>query len=1059
MRPRSRGRRPGGLLALALAAALGAGPAAGGFPRHGGAAAPAGGTAYRTGAGRVDDPGVLNVHVVPHTHDDVGWLKTVDQYYYGTNSSLQQAAVRYIIESVVRALLEDEHRTFIYCESAFFWRWWSEQTDARKGQVRGLVRDGRLQFVNGGWSMHDEAGAHYVDMIDQTTRGHDFLKAELGAVPKIGWQIDPFGHSAVQAYLLSAEVGFEALFWGRQTYSELEARKQNRSLEFVWEASETLGASAQVFTGAFSSGNYGPPEGFEFDLGNGPGDAICDNPALLDYNVEAKVDEFVARAREIAAWHRGTDIMLPFGTDFTYGQALSWYTNIDKLIHYVNQDDREVNVFYSTPEAYVKAKKASVPEGFPTRTGDFFPYADNNHGWWTGYFTSRPTQKRFFRYGGGYLQSARQLDVVAGGATGFSTDPLEDAVGLVQHHDAITGTAKQHVANDYALRVNAGLVEAAQLVNAALRVAVAGLRRHAARLAERGGAGDLRRVTLGAMRDLLPRRRAPLLRGAGPSEPRLGEAGAAARRLSALELLGSAEGAEGEFVQCPLLNVSSCAITEELTANGTTVQAVVYNPTAWERDEYVRVPVASEAVAVFAGSGAPVVSQLIPVDPKDAQGDAKWTLTFKARLPPAGFAAFSVVSQQLPADALPAVRSEATSFGPGETATLRAGALSVTAAPDRRGLQLRFGNGTQVGVAMHYYEPVAPNDVQNDGAYIFRPGRKVPMPGTGKQTLYKGPVVEELWSDFGEWAAVKWRSYDSDPKMEQEWTVGPIPIADKVGKEVCLRFTSNLKSGRTFYTDSNGRDMMERTFNATVEQASEPVAANYYPITAAIAVRDRAAGTEFAVVTDRAQGAASLHPGEIEVMVHRRLLVDDARGVGEALNETACGCSACECAGLTARGVHTMVVGDGPDQAVPRRTQQLLAQDPVVVAFRPAAGVERALPEFSALAGALPPNVQLLTLKRLDDEHDGDAVLVRLAHLYQKGEHAALSGKATVDLKGVLDGAEIKAVEEVTLSANQAKDFARLRGFPQRGRPLRSAADTAVELGAMEIRTFRVHLA
>lgn len=54
--------------------------------------------------------------------------------------------------------------------------------------------------------MHDEAAPHYIDMIDQTTLGHRYIKEQFNLTPRIGWQIDPFGHSAVQAYLLGAEV-------------------------------------------------------------------------------------------------------------------------------------------------------------------------------------------------------------------------------------------------------------------------------------------------------------------------------------------------------------------------------------------------------------------------------------------------------------------------------------------------------------------------------------------------------------------------------------------------------------------------------------------------------------------------------------------------------------------------------------------------------------------------------------------------------------------------------------------------------------------------------------
>lgn len=54
--------------------------------------------------------------------------------------------------------------------------------------------------------MHDEATTHYIDMIDQTTLGHHAIKSQFNKTPRAGWQIDPFGHSAVQAYLLGAEV-------------------------------------------------------------------------------------------------------------------------------------------------------------------------------------------------------------------------------------------------------------------------------------------------------------------------------------------------------------------------------------------------------------------------------------------------------------------------------------------------------------------------------------------------------------------------------------------------------------------------------------------------------------------------------------------------------------------------------------------------------------------------------------------------------------------------------------------------------------------------------------
>ncbi|CAG7732367.1 unnamed protein product [Allacma fusca] len=115
--------------------------------------------------------GYLNIHLVPHSHDDVGWLKTVDQYYYGDKNGIQLAAVQYILDSVVSELQKSPDRRFIYVETGFFWRWWTNQDADTQRVVTNLINTGQLEFISGGWCMNDEATTHYNAIIDQMTLG------------------------------------------------------------------------------------------------------------------------------------------------------------------------------------------------------------------------------------------------------------------------------------------------------------------------------------------------------------------------------------------------------------------------------------------------------------------------------------------------------------------------------------------------------------------------------------------------------------------------------------------------------------------------------------------------------------------------------------------------------------------------------------------------------------------------------------------------------------------------------------------------------------------------
>ena len=102
----------------------------------------------------------------------MGWKLTVQSYY--------DRRVRQIYDTVFEALSEDEKRRFVASEMAFFEIWWNEQEPLVQQKVRQLVRDGRLEFVGGGYTQNDEAVTTYSAILDNFSLGMKFIQDTFG---------------------------------------------------------------------------------------------------------------------------------------------------------------------------------------------------------------------------------------------------------------------------------------------------------------------------------------------------------------------------------------------------------------------------------------------------------------------------------------------------------------------------------------------------------------------------------------------------------------------------------------------------------------------------------------------------------------------------------------------------------------------------------------------------------------------------------------------------------------------------------------------------------------
>lgn len=970
----------------------------------------------------------LNIHLVAHSHNDVGWLKTVDQYYYGS-TRIQFAGVQYIIDSVIQALRANPRRKFIQVETAFFYQWWQKQSDKKKEQLKQLVRNGQFEIVGAGWSMNDEAAAHYHSIIDQLTFGIKYMEDTLGqcARPKIGWQIDPFGHTREMASIF-AQMGYDALFFARLDYRDKAKRLSTSTAEMLWRGSANLGNDSLLFTHALYD-HYSPPPGFYFDTLS-QDDALVADARSPEYNLKKKVADFTKYVSKQASQYTSNNIMITMGNDFTYQNAHYSYKNLDTLIkayedtEQFDSKNRRIRLHYSTPNCYVKAVNDYANQeglGYKVKTDDFIPYANDKNSYWSGYYTSRPTQKRLERQGNNLLQAVKQLVSTGDDSKVHNkrVDELRAAMAVMQHHDAVTGTEKQAVANDYGRIMSAAFDSSTDTASEALQ-------------------------------NLL------------------------AKQANSTNL---------SFKSCLLANISYC---EESRVEKFVV--IVYNPLSQTVSHHVRLPVDTDSFTVTDFNGADMKWQITPsIDKFDNVPiirKSKFDLVFFAEnLPPLGAKSYYVTNKRFGAtvNEVPSV-PEDESFVLGDEVT------GVRLNPETGFLVSLTLHGIRLNVGqqlMYYHGAIGSNGPSNrtSGAYVFRPDPKQPNAKPFSTELltslmaYKGEVLDEVHQTFTDTAKQIIRVYKNvKDHVEIDWLVGPIDVKDGIGKEIISRFelgTFNPIKG-TFFTDSNGRELLRRVNNyreTFVYTNEESAAGNYYPITSSLTTIDEERRMEVTVLTDRSQGGASLEDGKMEFMLHRRLLKDDGFGVGEALNETEFN------DGVRVRGQHFITLGSTKNNDnIPRasKIRRGIAQKKILAPWVFIADAsseentfnklkEKLKPEFSLLKRALSDQIQILTLERWADNQ----ILLRLEHVLEIAEGGE---SQKVDLNDLFASFKITEWEEMNLAANsKLEEISRMRWTPSgclsdvdncepNELPPRDDEGGRVTLRPMEIRTFIVSI-
>ncbi|XP_033735847.1 alpha-mannosidase 2-like [Pecten maximus] len=806
----------------------------------------------------------LEIIIVPHSHQDPGWLRTFDQYYRLYTSST--------LDLIVDKLTVHRDWTFIWSDVVWLARWWTEASADRKLKLNRVLRSGQLEIVTGGWVMTDEATTHYAAMLSQLTEGHQWLQKNLGITPNISWAIDPFGHSTTMTYLLQRS-NLQKMVIQRVSYAVKQHLASEKNLEFYWTQ-----AWDQTHTTA-SLCHMMPFLSYAVPFSCGPDPQICCKLDFIrnkcyygmqavppirvdDSNVAYLAEQLWEEFQKKAELYKHGVLLVPHGDDFYYSDATEWdkqFGNLTKLINYINTNPQmKTKIRFGTLSDYFTAVEKRSALNIPTLAGDFFTYTDRSDQYWSGYYTSRPHLKHMSRKLQAILRSVEILFSLCL-AQAIHTRTIEHIVeilkdstklqsyrqtlSLFQHHDAITGTSKRKVVRDYGDRLQSAF--------------------------------DGLSTSLGSLM---------------------------ANMLNAKDHVNPVEvHLMSEWTSYDKL-LTRKTIVIDGSQNMYQVHIVVYNSLPHRRKDVVVLRVTEPKVKVMDRSTHQYLScQVNPVwSTKGTLQLDVYELVFEVDLPPLSIRTFALISDSdyLPTMATLSVPlSQMPDFSDSDSPDFTLSVIKdvlftiensyllasfstctgklqyITRKSDGQTLRsevkfMTYGTGSKYNVFQ-----------DKSGAYTFQPDgpAKPVLDGSVKVYVVEGPIMSKV-------LAVQSGIVHTTTLHKESAGVYVDNVVDmRDGQwnntELVLRLdTTVVDPDNRLCVDLNGFQMHKRKTRKKLK-----IQGNFYPMTSMSVIET--VEERLTMLTSAAHGVASLRPGELEVVLDRKLLQGDWRGLNEGVTD------------------------------------------------------------------------------------------------------------------------------------------------------------------------------